>query len=625
MATEAELIAGIRAADRAGDSASVRALGVALQRVRGQAKSKDPNPIMNTLAGAAEGVVGLADIPWDAATGLRRMINSGLDTVGSSALRAVGADKAADWWSRGAQRSERVMANSPRPTSPITNAVPVPQSGAGKTARLLSQLAGGMAVPFTPKAATVPKFPTPPRAARNAPNTAVIRAGQRQSIPVRRPDAIPSMRGDMATAEASQYGGPVIARTMDADKAAIQSRLAEVAGPGHVQTEAYNLGQQVQNVGKKYIEQTGRIARQNYQRADELANGTRISPRNAVTAIDDNIAELEANGAFSNAATIKYLQGLKSDLMKDNGFSVTEFQGLRSAARKAIKGDQALTASDAERRLGNVVRAFSDDARTQLPRDAASALDEADAFYADRMGFIGDVLQKGVLGRRNNPMSPERAAANLQAMAKNRADYDTFTRFWGQADPATQEDFAATFANNLGTARNGEFGLGRFASDVETVPQNIRQAIYGEDGAQSLDDLRTLALAKAGTQGGLNNSRSGVVFARNTAARVLPSLAAGSLVGGPVGAVALPVAAEGMAALLQMRAAKSLLNPEWSNVLAQQAGNSGDDIAAYASRFPMAASSNPFIRGDLGELLSARYISPLAADEGEQKKKKNRR
>ena len=169
MATEAELIAGIRAADRAGDSASVRALGAALQRVRGQAKSKDPNPIMNTLAGAAEGVVGLADIPWDAATGLRRMINSGLDTVGSSALRAVGADKAADWWSRGAQRSERVMANSPRPTSPITNAVPVPQSGAGKTARLLSQLAGGMAVPFTPKAATVPKFPTPPRAARNAP------------------------------------------------------------------------------------------------------------------------------------------------------------------------------------------------------------------------------------------------------------------------------------------------------------------------------------------------------------------------------------------------------------------------------------------------------------------------
>lgn len=52
MATEAELIAGIRAADRAGDSASVRALGVALQRVRSQAGDKRPTSFNQ---GVAEG------------------------------------------------------------------------------------------------------------------------------------------------------------------------------------------------------------------------------------------------------------------------------------------------------------------------------------------------------------------------------------------------------------------------------------------------------------------------------------------------------------------------------------------------------------------------------------------
>lgn len=586
------------------------------------------NAVGNVVGGTVEGALGLPDILWDAATGVRRVVNQGVGAAGSGALRAVGADKAADWWQRGSQGVEGDLSRMARPSTPITNMTPAPQDTAGKIARFGAQMLGGAAVPLGPKITPPSRFPTARAPAKNAPDLALVRAGQRQNIPVRRPDAIPSMRADMAAAEASQYAGPHVARTLDADRSAIQARLGELAGSGNVQSEGYNLGQQIQRVGTDYIKKTGEQAKRAYGQVDQLAAGQRINPQQAIAAIDDNIAELSASGQYSNSATIQYLQGLRGDLAKTDGFSVPEFQALRSAARKKISGSPELTSSDAERRLSGVVRAFSGDARQQLPKEAADLLDNTDAFYADRMGFIKGVLQKHVLGRRNNPLSPEAAAKNLNAMAKNRADYDAFSNFWGKADPQTQADFTATFADGLGSARNGQFGLGTLASDIEKVPQNIRQTMFGETGAQNLDDLRQLALAKSGTAGGLNNSRTGPVMARQVMKRVLPSIGAGYLAGGPIGAVAGPALTEGAAAAGQFYKAGRLLDPDWAKALAQASAPSLDEVAQpYVSRLPGLLASSPAVRNEyspLASLLAGRNVAPLAADDPEHKKKKKR-
>lgn len=579
------------------------------------------NPIANTIGGWAEGALSIPDALWDAATGVRRAVNQGVGNAGAAGLRAIGADGAADWWERGSRGVEQDLARMPKPSTPATRLAPPPRSTAGKAARFGAQMLGGAMVPLTPRFAPAPSIPRPKAPAANSPDMAVVRAGQRQKIPVRQPDAIPALRGDMATAEASPYAGYRVSQALDADKAAIQARLSEVAGGGNVQTESYNLGQQIQKVGRKYIETTGKQAGQMYREADKLANGQRISPANAIAEIDANIAELSAQGAFSNKATINYLQGLRDDLAKPGGFSITEFQGLRTAARNAIKGSQELTATDAERRLGNVVRAFTQDGRAQLPQAASRALDDADAFYSQRMGFISGVLQKHVLGKRNNPLSAETTARNLEAMAKNRADYDTFARFWGVADPETQADFSATLASKLGV-RKGDFGLGNLKNDIADIPDNIAETIYGPQGAESLRDIATIAGAKSGTAKGLNNSRSGVVLARDIARRVLPAVGVGSVAGGLPGAIAFPILGEAGAAAYQLRNAGKLLSTDFGKYGVQELPSLLDTAAPYASRAPIAAAN---MADELGGMLNTQLLARAAAERDDSTKKKKKR
>lgn len=599
-----------------------------VQAPRKSAFEQLDDSVGNVIGGVLEGAVGTPDALWDAATGTRRVVNRAVGSLGEKGLRAVGADRAADWWKRGSDGVEGDLGHMARPSTPITNNTPAPPTTAGRVARFGAQLAGGAAIPIGPSLKNAPRLSqakAPPRGI----DANVIRAGRRQNIPVRRPDAVAAARGDMAHAKSAPYSGPIVSRALDADKEAIQARIASLGGGGNVQPEAYNLGQQIQKVGTDFIAKSGKNLKRAYEQVHKLANGRRVSPKDAIAEVDRNIAELQAQGGFTNGATIDYLRGLRSDLAKSDGFSVPEFQGLRSAARKKISGSQELTATDAERRLGSVVKAFSGDARAQLPRDAASLLDETDAAYAQRMDFIKGVLQKHVLGRKNSPLSAEATARNVSAMAKNRADYDTFTRLWEKTDPETRADFTATFANNLGAGRNGEFGLGRLATDIEQVPRNIQQTMFGQEGAQSLDDLRTLALAKSGTAQGLNNSKTGDVVLRQVVPRIGAAALGGGVIGGPLGMAAAPMLTEGVAAASQLLKARSLLNPNFEKVLASQAVPSMDDVTApFVSRLP-GMTANPAVRdqyGLLADLLNmpAQGVRAAAGDREEDKRKKYR-
>lgn len=448
--------------------------------------------------------------------------------------------------------------------------------------------------------------------ARNVPppdfDPTVVQAGARQNVPIRAGDALPSRRGETAALETSQRGGPIIQQARANDNALIEQRVDSLGGRGAVQ-DPYPLGQRVQRAGQRYIDRTRGQKNDHYTRAEQLANGQRIAPQQAIASVDRNIAELEASGANTNAATIDYLRQLREDLSKPEGFSITEFQALRSAAGKKIKGDQALTSSDADRRLSDVVRSFSADASEQLPDAASTALEQADTFYAQRQDFINGVL-RNVMGTRGNPLPAERAASRLVAMTKGKGDFDRFSRMWGELTPDEKGDVAATIAQSLGRKANGEFSVSTLITSLDPKsglnPRTAR-LIFGADGARALTDLRAIAQAKTGTAAALNNSRTGTVV--NRVGSGLKTLLWGSLgltAGGPAGAIAAPVGRELLAKWGEERAARALMNPAFTNWL-REAPEASDPkaINAYWRRLETAAAKSPILAGDVRALQEA--------------------
>ena len=435
-------------------------------------------------------------------------------------------------------------------------------------------------------------------------NADLVAAGERQNIPIRQPDAVPSMRGDMASAEASPYGGGLIANALRNDKAAVETRLSEIGGKGESMvgdSMDYSLGKMGRKVGEDFIERTRVQKNDLYGEAEQLASGQRIVPEQAIAAVDRHIAELEARGANTNGPTISYLKGLREDMNAPGGFSITEFQGLRSGASQKIKGDQALTSSDADRRLGDVVKAFTADAEAQLPQGAAAKLAEADAFYAQRQEFIDGTLKK-LIGTRGRPASSEEVGKRLVAMTRNKADAETLGRVLREATPEQRADFAATIAENLGLARNGEFSLGALATNVSKTPGNVRVLIFGKEGNTALSDLQAIARAKSETAGGLNNSRSGVVMVRDMAKRLLFSSTVGAGAGGAgggtsgavMGGVVIPAATEFVTAIGQRRAAKLLLDTNFTKWLRQAPKKATvQEANAYVDKLAKALSVNP--------------------------------
>lgn len=432
----------------------------------------------------------------------------------------------------------------------------------------------------------------------------LVAAGERQGIPIRRPDAIPSLRNDMAAAEASPYGGGLVQNALRNDTDAVQARLAEIGGPGTSMvgdSVNYEMGQQGRKIAKGYIERTRVQKNDLYGEAEQLAGGQRITPDNAIAAVDRNIAELEAAGANTNAAQIGYLKGLREDLQKADGFSISEFQRLRSNAKGKIKGDNALTSSDADRRLDDVVKAFTGDAEAQLPQGAAAKLAEADEFYAKRQKFIEGTLQK-LIGTRKNPASAEDVGKRLMDMSRSKADRDRLAGVLREASPEQRDDFSATIAETLGLGRNGEFSLGALATNIEKMPRNLRQLVFGDEGARALDDLQAIARAKSDTKGGLNSSRTGVVAMRDTLKRLMLGMAGGGAVGGAsgdvttavVGGVAVPAVTELVASIGQRRAAKLLLNPDFTKWMRQAPkAATPKQAAAYIENLRERLGANP--------------------------------
>lgn len=402
------------------------------------------------------------------------------------------------------------------------------------------------------------------RAARGRPDMAVVEAGQRQNIPIRQPDARPELRGEMAQAESTQSGGPIIRQAREADTVAVEARIAEVGGQGNP-SDPYALGARIQGAGQRYIAKTKAQANRLYDRARELSGNATVTAKNADAALDANIQELRAAGENSNAAAIKYLEGLRTDI--DRGLSLESVQNLRTNMRGQI-GERGLTGTDTERRVGQVIDAMNNDLADQLPPEASQALRAADSFYKERQEFIKGTL-KQFMGDRGNALPAETAAQRLVSMAQGKGNYERFNSMWKQLEPAEQADVSATIAASLGRKANGDFSLSTLIKSLDPskgINPRTARTVFGEDGAKALQDLRVIASAKTDAMG--RQSPSGVAI--NGAAGGLKTLLWGALGmagAGPGGAAAGAVGRNLFAAWGEQRAARMLLNPDFTKWL----------------------------------------------------------
>lgn len=478
------------------------------------------------------------------------------------------------------------------------------QSGAGPVGQSVATLAGG----FAPSAAIGGRNAllgvmgrNPPRGP--APDMAVIEAGQRQGVPIRQPDARPKLRGDYAALESTERAGPMIAAARTKDAEAIATRANEVTG-GNAFDRADNtaLGQAVQKTAERAEADVKGVANTLYQRAEREAPDF-VTPSTQTSAfIDSKIAELKAASPTGYNAEISALEAMKSDLAQ-TGLSVRTLQAQRETVGGRI-GDNMQDRSRADRTFTEVLKVAGEELHSALrsanPR-AAEILKRADAKWGQYKR-----LQKEVtglfLGKRGDATA-ETAARNLNATTRN--NYSALRRFMTMATPEEKADFAATFVQNWGATARGDFSPAIYAKNMENVSDRTLDALVGTEGRKALRDLQVISNAKTDAMGRMAPSGKAISGMKG-GLRTLMLSTLGLSQGGIGGAVLLPAAANLFAKIGEERAARLMLNPDFTKWLrAMPEATNPKAINAYFGKLKASAARSQVAANDVEAFTAA--------------------
>lgn len=442
----------------------------------------------------------------------------------------------------------------------------------------------------------------------------VIEAGQRQGIPIRQPDVKPELRGKYAAMESTEYGGKVITQGRADDVSAIEQRAADVAGgTAFSRSDPTAMGQSVQKIAQRGQDAVKSTASSLYKRVEQKAGGFQAPANQTSQFIDSKIAELRAASPTGYNAEINALEGMKADLAQ-TGLSVRSLQAQRETVGGRI-GDNIQDRSRADRTFTEVLDVASTELHSALRQadpQAAAMLKRADA----KWGQYKD-LQKEVtglfLGKRGDATA-ESAARSLNAATRN--NYSALRRFMAMATPDEKSDFAATFVQNWGANQRGEFSPAIFAKSMEGVSDRTLSTVLGTKGKEALRDLQAISNAKTDAMSRQAPSGKAMERAANGLKTTLMMLF-GFSAGGGAGAAAGFAARPFLAALGEKRAARMLMNPDFTKLL-RNAPNTNDPAAInrYFSRVAgvLAANDNEALTNAIA---SAFRKSPgmAAADE----------
>jgi len=447
--------------------------------------------------------------------------------------------------------------------------------------------------------------------AKRLPNVdeAVVNAGKRQDIKIRLPDAVESKRPAMAALEKSKTGAPAVAAARAEDIAATQNRLQQITGSGAPLDET-QLGTRVQGALERQNTQAKDQTSAFYNRVEKMAPGARSDGAQTLSFIDDQIANLEANGRTGNASLINALKGIRSDIA-ESGVTVGSLQSLRRTLRQRVK-DNNLDPSSSDVLFGQVDEAATAELRQALgsanPK-AVGAFDRANQSHAERLAFRREVSRE-LLGTRNNPLDAEKAATRLLSkIAAKRGDEKGFARVWDTLDDGEKADIGATIIENM--AGGESFSFAKLATGLENANDRTLTRVFGKDGAEALRDIRLIARRKAQTQQGLNNSNTGSVVEQKGNGLMDTILGVfGYTQGGPLGAIAAVGARNTGEKLGNSWRARLLLNPDFTKWLRRAPDTSNPEVInRYFDRLNKVASREQSF------LMDARQLQQYLADQ----------
>jgi len=475
-------------------------------------------------------------------------------------------------------------------------------------------LAGGLAQKYLPgaidSAGGVLAKLMPRRPGASAEQAELIAASARQDIPLRQPDVRSELRGAFASAEQSETGGPIIRNAIQSDREAVEKGVRDLS-TGQSRDE-FALGEATQGATKRASTRMRGEVDAAFVRARNFAGDARVDPAPVLQAIDDRIAALTASGKTANAAEIDVLNGIRADL-KQTGLTIDSIQAQRKTLRDRISGANM----DPNRAEAGFIEIL-DTAGTSLELGlksagnsrAAQALKRANEAYRERRDFR-DTIARQFVGTRNSPVRPELAATRFLSMVKNKGDYQRFSRMFREMEQGERDDFAATVAEGLGTKANGEFEYGKFLRDMDSMNPRAIRDLYGEEGIEALKDLRAIARAKSDTLAERNVSRTGGVVQRmGNRFQQLLMTAFGGAAGGMPGAVAGGLASGALEKYSSRRAARLLLNPDFTKWL-RTAPPSPSGAQRHIARLDAIAARTPALSADILDF--QRFVSESLA------------
>lgn len=437
----------------------------------------------------------------------------------------------------------------------------------------------------------------------------VVAAGTRQNIPVRLADAVEGKRPAMAALEKTRTGAPRVAAAKAEDIAATQARLAGLVPNGAEPKDETQLGKMLQSAMTRQNEAAKGQTTAFYNRVEKMAPGARSDGKQTLSFIDDQIANLEANGRVGNASFINALKGIRYDIA-ESGVTVGSLQSLRRTLRQRIK-DNNLDPSSTDTLFAGVDQAATAELRQALgsanPK-AVAAFDRANKSHAERLAFRNEVARE-LLGTRNNPLDAEKAATRLMSKIASKGDEEGFGRIWSSLDDTERGDTAATILHNLGGGE--EFSLQKLATGLENANDRTLRTVFGKDGYEALRDIRLIARRKTQTQKGLNNSNTGSVVEEKGNSLLDTILGVfGYTQGGPLGAAAAVGTRSLGEKIGNSWRARLLLRPDFTKWLRRAPDTTNPDVInRYFDRLNKAASREQSF------LMDARQLQQYLADQ----------
>lgn len=350
------------------------------------------------------------------------------------------------------------------------------------------------------------------------PAVALMAAADRQGVQPMPADVGGAMtrRLTSAAAQAPISAIPITRAGERVTEQALGARDRIAAGVGQV-VEPELAGETARAGARSFITRTSSRGGNLYRTAERMAGNDRVTPTNALAALDRNIAELsEAPGG---AAGLDALRTLRTDIAERGTVSVAGVRAMRTTLRDGFIKD-GLRGSDLERRVNQVIDAASQDLVDSLTQggkpEAARAFAVADRYWRNRLRTIDETLEP-IIGK-DGAKSGEQIVASLQQAARgNAARLGAFVR----ALPAEESSVVrATMIGQLGRASagaqdaaGGAFSLPQFLTHWNQMTPGAKRALFDPASRAALDDLAVIAQGskEASRFANTSNTAGGVV------------------------------------------------------------------------------------------------------------------